>query len=141
MQDNIETLLAKLKYNREILEKVTAQKKAIQEDMEARLTPARNAQTVAEQTCADLERRVKEMAVQAYYTDGTRKPAVSVEVKMFTETTIDKPDTVREWCFTNLPAALVVDDKKVKKYAVDFGAVPGVTVTKDIPRAQIASKL
>ena len=88
----------------------------------------------------NLETEVREIALAEFAINGDKHPHEKVDVKIFTEAVVENADEARAWAFENLPAALKLDDSKVKKYAKEFGEVPGVTI-KTEPRAQIATQL
>lgn len=88
----------------------------------------------------DLEESIRTLGVLAYAESGDKHPHEKVDIKIFTEAEVTDPTKARDWAFENLPAALKLDDAKVKKYAKEFGEVPGVTI-KTEPRAQIATQL
>ena len=89
---------------------------------------------------ANLETKIREIALAEFASNGDKHPHEKVDVKIFTEAEVIDPTKARDWAFENLPAALKLDDAKVKKYAKEFGEVPGVTI-KTEPRAQIATQL
>ena len=89
---------------------------------------------------ADLEESIRTLGILAYAESGDKHPHEKVDIKIFTEAEVTDPTKAREWAFENLPAALKLDEAKVKKYAKDFGEVPGVEI-KTEPRAQIATQL
>lgn len=88
----------------------------------------------------DLEESIRTLGVLAYAESGDKHPHEKIDIKIFTEAEVTDPTKARDWAFENLPAALKLDDAKVKKYAKEFGEVPGVTI-KSEARAQIASQL
>lgn len=134
-------LVDELKQARENLTNFNAQIRLIQESIAEPLREVKSKQVIADSRCAELETQIRERGVEFYDFTGDKHPIPGVEIKLFDEATIEDADAVRAFCFKGLPAALVVDEKKVKKYALDFDAVPGVKVTRDVPRAQIATKL
>ena len=89
---------------------------------------------------AELETRIRELALQEYAQNGTKAPHPKVAIKIFKTFKVHDASAMRKWVFSNLPAALKVDEKKVEKYAHEFGAVDGAE-TGEEPRAQIASTL
>lgn len=89
---------------------------------------------------ANLETKIREIALKEFEIYNDKHPHEKVDIKIFTEAEVTDPTKARDWAFENLPAALKLDDAKVKKYAKEFGEVPGVTI-KTEPRAQIATQL
>ena len=89
---------------------------------------------------ANLESAIKTAALDAFALDHNKHPHDMVDIKIFTEAEVTNASLARDWAFENLPAALKLDEAKVKKYAKDFGEVPGVEI-KTEPRAQIATQL
>lgn len=88
----------------------------------------------------NLETEVHTLALDAYALDQNKHPHEKVDIKIFTEAVVVDTAAARDWAFENLPAALKLDDAKVKKYAKEFGDVPGVTINTEA-RAQIATQL
>ena len=89
---------------------------------------------------ANLELAIKTAALKEFEVYNDKHPHEKVDIKIFTEAEVTDPTKARDWAFENLPAALKLDEAKVKKYAKDFGEVPGVEI-KTEPRAQIATQL
>jgi DNA polymerase-3 subunit epsilon len=134
-------LVDELKYKRIDLAEVVAEAKEIKQEIVDRLEKVSARQREIDAACAELEKKIREQGASHYVLTQEKHPTAGVEIKLFDEATIEKPDAVRDWCFKGLPAALVMDEKKVKKYALDFGDIPGVKVVRDVPRVQIATKL
>lgn len=93
-----------------------------------------------DQEIADIEERIKELAMIEWINNQNKHPHEKVEIKLFKTFKVLDPAKVRSWCLENLRDALIVDDKKVKEYAVKIGSVEG-TETGEEARVQIASKL
>lgn len=89
---------------------------------------------------AGLEEQIRELAVAEFKSTGEKKPHEKVVVKIFKTFKINDAKKVWDWAFKNLPAALKLDEKKIEKYANEFGEVEG-TETGEEPRAQIATEL
>jgi len=141
MENTLQEMLQQLAKSRTAAAEAAAELKAKKLQFEQdNFALSENALTLLAEV-SELEGRIKRVAVDEYNATSNKKPALGVEVKLFAVAEIDQLVIARNWCFANLPAALVIDEKKVKQYAVDFGDVPGVTVTIDVPRAQIATKL
>lgn len=112
--------------------------KQLLEDPELAILKGTAAQAAEE--VARLESQIKSMALALHVETGTKAPHPKVAIKTFKTFVIRDPEAMRKWVVTNLPAALKVDEKKVEKYAHEFGEVDG-TETGTEPRAQIASAL
>jgi len=87
---------------------------------------------------AELESKIKGLAVSHYSETQEKKPVPGVEVKIFTVVDYDEK-AAREWCFTNLRPALKLDKTEFEKMAKS-GNVEIAQVRTE-PRAQIASDL
>ena len=83
---------------------------------------------------------IRDLAMTEWINTKNKHPHEKVEVKVFKTFKILNADTLREWVFKNLPAALSPDLKKVEKYALEIGDVDG-TQKGEEARVQIASKL
>jgi hypothetical protein len=134
-------LVDELRYTRQVAAEKRAKVKEIEKSIEDQLYAAKLEQAAMDKQVNDLEQAIRARGIEGYKRDGDKHPTPGVEIKLFDEATIEDPDKVRAFCFDNLPGALVVDEKKAKKYALDFDAVPGIKVERDVPRAQIATKL
>lgn len=95
---------------------------------------------LAQKDIAEIEAKIKEFALGQYLGSGEKKPHPKVSVKVFKVVIQNSAEKVRAWVEANLRDALVVDQKKVEKYAKEIGTVDGMEV-KDEPRVQIASEL
>lgn len=87
-----------------------------------------------------LDTELRAAAVADYTANGIKKPHPKVTVKTFRVFKILDMAKVREWVDSKLPDALVMDLKKVEKYAKEIGPVEGTTINEE-PRAEIASAL
>ena len=87
-----------------------------------------------------IEAEIKTAAIAEYKATGNKNPQDSVTVKIFKTFAIVDAKKVFDWAWKNLPAAFKIDEKKIEKYAKEFGEVDG-TVSGDEPRAQIAANL
>lgn len=134
--------LAQLKVAREASAQYRAEMKAMLDH--AKATPnfalAMEQAEKADAAMSEIESRIRTLALDAFALDQNRHPHEKVDIKIFTEAVVVDTAAARDWAFENLPAALKLDEAKVKKYAKDFGEVPGVEI-KTEPRAQIATQL
>jgi len=94
----------------------------------------------AEQGLEKMTSEVRDLALTEWINTQNKHPHEKIEVKIFKTFKVLDPKRLREWVFTNLPAALSPDLEKVKKYALEIGDVEG-TEKGEEPRIQIASKL
>lgn len=94
----------------------------------------------ATKTADHIETDLRDMALDAYAENGNKKPHEKVQVKIFREFSVTDPHAMRTWVDSNLRDALIVDEKKVKEYALKIGAVDGTQVI-ETAKAQIASDL
>lgn len=91
-------------------------------------------------TVDQIETDLRNMALNAYAENGEKKPHEKVQVKIFREFSVTDSRAMRAWVDSNLRDALIVDEKKVKDYALKIGAVDGTQVI-ETAKAQIASDL
>ena len=83
---------------------------------------------------------IRDLALTEWINTKNKHPHEKIEVKVFKTFKVLNADTLREWVFKNLPAALSPDLRKVEKYALEIGDVDG-TQKGEEARVQIASKL
>jgi len=102
-------------------------------------TASQNAQNAAE-TIAELEKAIKEYALEQYKLNGAKSIHDKVNVRIFKVFNLTNPQRVLSWVKNNLVDALIFDEKKVKNYAMKIGAIDGIEITEE-PKAQIASDL
>ncbi len=91
-------------------------------------------------TITVLEAELRGLALDEYEATKNKTPHPKIAVKIFKTFKILDAAKVRAWAFGNLPAALKLDEKKVEKYALEFGDVEG-TKKGEEARAQIATEL
>ncbi len=142
MPTQIDQELTNLKTAREASAHYRAEMKAMLDHVKAtpNFTLAMQEAEKADAAIVEIESAIKAAALSAYDLDQNKHPHEKVDIKIFTEAVIEDADEARTWAFENLPAALKLDETKVKKYAKEFGEVPGVTI-KTEARAQIATQL
>lgn len=87
-----------------------------------------------------LENEIKGYALAVYSETTEKNVHPSVSVKIFNTFKIVDLAKVREFVDARLRDALVVDEGKVKKYALEIGPVEGTEVGQEA-RVQIASNL
>ena len=144
MQNEINALVETLKKSRaDATENKTAMAemlKRVTESME--YVNLKNTLDYAEQVGRETDAKIRELAVSFYDETEDKHPHPSVSIAVTPTAKISDPAAARAWCETHLQAALsvVMDESKVKKYALEFEAVPGVTV-ENVPGVKIASKL
>lgn len=89
-----------------------------------------------------LEESVRRQVVEAWEGNGDKHLHPAVTVKQFTCLSYD-PQAALEWCKSNLPKAVKLDERVFEKHAkavAETGPVPFVTLFVE-PRAQIATDL
>jgi hypothetical protein len=82
------------------------------------------------QLVSELETVIRAEALAEFQATDNKHPHPKVEIKLFKTFSITEPAKVLAWVKTNLADALVVDEKKVKAYAMT-----------EEPKALIASDL
>jgi len=87
-----------------------------------------------------LESRIRGLALDSYEETKNKNPHPKVTIKIFKTFVILDAKKVWDWAFNNLPTALKLDEKKIEKYALEFGDVDG-TQKGEEARAQIATEL
>ena len=87
-----------------------------------------------------FESELRRLGLEEYQATKNKAPHPKIAIKIFKTFKIIDAEKVRAWAFGNLPAALKLDEKKVEKYALDFGDVAG-TEKGEEPKAQIATEL
>lgn len=94
----------------------------------------------SDQAIEFFESELRRLALAEYEATKNKAPHPKIAVKIFKTFKILDAAKVRAWAFGNLPAALKLDEKKVEKYALEFGDVEG-TEKGEEARAQIATEL
>jgi hypothetical protein len=140
--EKMDTLLSNLKSFRADAEFYKAEKAKILGAVKSsdNYVLAETKQSESETYATGVESEIKRIALEDYAENKNKHPHDKVDIAIRKKFSIIDSARVLAWVKTNLAAALIFDEKKVKDYVTKIGAVDGTELTEE-PNAQIAANL
>jgi len=144
MTDEITNMLIKLRMARAALDEMKQNKLLAENALSLTneykaLAITKATETALKTSVEEMERVVRETAVEYYFADASIPSAVSIS--QYKVVAIPDLPAAKEWALKNFTPALLLDVKAFEKAAKD-GSIPStLAVVTSEPRAKIASNL
>ena len=144
MSDDLTNMLVKLREARAALDKMKQNKLLAENALGLTseykaLAITKATETALKTSVEEMERVVRETAVELYYADAAIPSAVSIA--QYKVVSIPDLPAAKDWALKNFTPALSLDVKAFEKAAKD-GSIPStLAVVTSEPRAKIASNL